>query len=250
MVPDEESVTDSGASRPDTEQERCLVTVGAQDGSEDPSRCDVKQGSVITFSYGDPTAAAVKEVVMPAPTKTAASPLPDVPAADKVSQPSVEEAALPAPADEQEAGMLSEGTETPPSSPTAGELGDLIGAAGGGAVGLIAAVIAVVGGTAAFKLWTNIANNRHEQAMKKLDIEHANAGLGGAQPPPCQTAHQALVADIKALQAKVADLEGRAAKVEKATAGFNPAVDVDDLDDRVTALEKSFRRKARGDGGN
>ena len=143
----------------------------------------------------------------------------------------------------------AEHVEVPATTPSAGELGDLISKSGGGAFGLIAALIAVVGGTAGFKLWTKISEQKHEQSMKKLDIEQANAGLSGAQPPPCQAAHHTLVADIKSLQGRAAALEARVEKLEKASAGFDPSVDVGDLEERVEVLEKAFRKKARTSGG-
>jgi hypothetical protein len=148
-----------------------------------------------------------------------------------------------------EATATTEHVEVPATTPSAGELGDLIAKSGGGAFGLIAALIAVGGGTAGFKLWTKISEQKHEQSMKRLDIEQANAGLSGAQPPPCQAAHHTLVADIKSLQARAAALEARVEKLEKASAGFDPSVDVGDLEERVEVLEKSFRKKARTLGG-
>lgn len=149
----------------------------------------------------------------------------------------------------QEKAANNEHLEVAPASPSAGEIGDLIGSAGGGAVGLAAALIAVVGGTAGFKLWTKISEQKHEQSMKKLDIEQANAGLQGAQPPPCQAAHHTLLAEIKSLNVKIAEQETRLAKAEKASAGFDPSVDVGDLEDRVEVLEKAFRKKSRTVGG-
>lgn len=146
-------------------------------------------------------------------------------------------------------GTTAHETQMDAPSIATNEIAQLVQSAGGGAIGLAAALIAVVGGTAAFKLWTKISEQKHEQSMKKLEIEQANAGLSGAQPPPCQAAHQALVAEIKGIQAKVAELEGRTGKVEKSTAGINPSVDVDDLEDRVKVIEKSLRRKAPASGG-
>ena len=133
----------------------------------------------------------------------------------------------------------------PASAEATQQLSELMKSSGGGAIGIIAALIAVVGGTAGFRLWTKISEQKHEQSMKKLDIEQANAGLSGAQPPPCQTAHQTLVADIKSLQGEMGALKMRFEKVEKKSSGFDPAVDVGDLEDRVEALEKSLRKKAR-----
>lgn len=157
--------------------------------------------------------------------------------------------AVDAPAGAEAPVASAERTEMPVTSPSAGELGDLISQSGGGAIGLAAAMIAVVGGTAGFKLWTKISEQKHEQSMKKLDIEQANAGLQGAQPPPCQAANHALVADIKSIRAHLAEHDARLAKVEKSSAGFDPSVDVGDLEDRVEALEKAFRKKSRTSGG-
>ena len=161
-----------------------------------------------------------------------------------------EAAASPAAAPAAEATpVLSAHEEQPVNEPASAEatqqLSELMKSSGGGAIGIIAALIAVVGGTAGFRLWTKISEQKHEQSMKKLDIEQANAGLSGAQPPPCQTAHQTLVADIKSLQGEMGALKMRFEKVEKKSSGFDPAVDVGDLEDRVEALEKSLRKKAR-----
>jgi uncharacterized protein HemX len=141
-------------------------------------------------------------------------------------------------------------TEVLADSPSPSEIGDLIAASGGGALGLAAALIAVVGGTAGFKLWTKISEQKHEQQMRKLEIEQANAGLQGAQPPPCQAANQAVLAEIKGLHARLASQEARLEKVEKSAKGFDPTVDVGDLEERVEVLEKTLRKKARAtDGG-
>jgi uncharacterized protein HemX len=203
----------------------------------------------MTFYYEEPKdVAPSKEKVMEPKTVVPNSDAP--PAAAPAA-----ELAAPAPSGAggavagAEAPSTAEHVEVDAASPSAGELGDLISQSGGGAVGLIAALIAVVGGTAGFKLWTKISEQKHEQSMKKLDIEQANAGLSGAQPPPCQSAHQALVADIKALQGSAASLEARVEKLEKASAGFDPSVDVGDLEERVEVLEKTFRKKARATGG-
>lgn len=135
-----------------------------------------------------------------------------------------------------------------PESPSPADLGALMQSAGGGVLGLVVVVVAVLGGTQGFKLWTKIAEQRHERELKRLEIEQANAGLGGAQPPPCQTAHQALVAEINALKGGLTEHHGRISRVEKATAGFDPGVDVADLDSRVDAIEKSLRKKTRTGG--
>lgn len=224
--------------------------------AEQLSGCRVQTGTILRLEDGGDGGEGNPDLPISAP---AASPLPlprpppiyPLPQGNNVepvltpdATPTAPAPALPAPAAE-EAPVASELVEQTSTSPTAGELGDLIASSGGGALGLAAALIAVVGGTAGFKLWTKISEQKHEQQMKRLDIDQANAGLQGAQPPPCQAAHHTLLAEIKAINAKLADQEARLAKTEKASSGFDPSVDVGDLEDRVEALEKSFRKKAR-----
>ena len=242
-------------SSTDVVTDPCSVNVGTDLSSNALPGCDLKAGQVLKFYYEDQGAPATSEenIVNPTiPSTVAAAPAPEVHA-------SAPDDAAPAPAptagdvagshSDAQAPATNEHTEVPATGPSAGELGDLISQSGGGALGIVAALIAVVGGTAGFKLWTKISEQKHEQSMKKLDIEQANAGLSGAQPPPCQAAHQTLVADIKALQGSAASLEARVEKLEKASAGFDPSVDVGDLEERVEVLEKTFRKKARATGG-
>lgn len=235
----------------------------------DGSLCEVKPGT--SFHLEDEGEQEEQAAAPPLPTLTTPPPalprpsLPELPVRKSLEPtPTADVAPTPAPVDvnaptadgtaNAAAGATApvapnSHTEVAPTSPSAGEIGDLISQSGGGALGLAAALIAVVGGTAGFKLWTKISEQKHEQSMKKLDIEQANAGLQGAQPPPCQAAHHALVADIKAIRAHLAEHDARLAKVEKSSAGFDPSVDVGDLEDRVEALEKAFRKKSRTSGG-
>ena len=85
-------------------------------------------------------------------------------------------------------------------------------------------------------LWQRMSEQRHEQAMAKLAIEREMAGLQGAQPPPCQTAHAKLLKDIEAL-------EKRLGKVEKRSA--SPTLPADfDADDLIARVEKLEKAKA------
>ena len=206
---------------------------------EEAQSCLVNPGTTLRHEDVEPAPTP------PRPTKKAMDPKPTTP--DEVPAVAPEADAPVAASSEPEAALTAH-EEQPSDAPAtaSGEIGDLLKSSGGGAIGIIAALIAVVGGTAGFKLWTKISEQKHEQQMRKLDIAHANAGLGGAQPPPCQAAHQTLVADIKSLQGEMGALKMRFEKVEKKAAGFDPGVDVGDLEDRVEALEKSLRKKARG----
>jgi hypothetical protein len=77
------------------------------------------------------------------------------------------------------------------------------------------AVVAVAGGGAAFKLYSQIAKQRHEERNN-----HA----------PCA--------------ARIAELEAKLAKVEGATLNLG-GVDVDELLERIEKLEKAAKAKRK-----
>ena len=97
------------------------------------------------------------------------------------------------------------------------------------------AALAVVGGGAAFKLWTKMSEQKHETRMKELELEAQKAGLNGAQPPPCQVKQTEV-------DAKLAALEARLGKTEKASAALPADFDGEELEKRVTKLEAAMKR--------
>ncbi len=97
------------------------------------------------------------------------------------------------------------------------------------------ALLAVVGGGAGFKLWTKMSEQKHEQKMKMLELESQKSGLNGAQPPPCQTA-QAQV------EARLAALESRVVKAEKASMAMPDGFDPEELESRMGKLEAAVKR--------
>ena len=105
---------------------------------------------------------------------------------------------------------------------------------GGGGVAIILAILAVVGGGAGWKFYQKFAEQKHEQAMKKLEIEAKAQGLNGAQPPPCQAANAAI-------EAKLSALEGKLVSIEKKTSSFSADFDSEDLEKRVIKLEKKVK---------
>ena len=109
---------------------------------------------------------------------------------------------------------------------------------GGGGVAIILAILAVVGGGAGWKFYQKFAEQKHEQEMKKLELQAQAQGLNGAQPPPCQAANAAL-------EAKLVAIEGKITSVEKKTSSFSAGFDADDLEERLIKLEK----KAKGTAG-
>ena len=105
---------------------------------------------------------------------------------------------------------------------------------GGGGVAVILAILAVVGGGAGWKFYQKFAEQKHEQAMKKLEIEAKAQGLNGAQPPPCQAANAAI-------EAKLSALEGKLVSIEKKTSSFSADFDSEELEKRVIKLEKKVK---------
>ena len=97
------------------------------------------------------------------------------------------------------------------------------------------AALAVVGGGAGFKLWTKMSEQRHETKMKELELEAQKAGLNGAQPPPCQVKQTET-------DAKLASLEARVKKAEKAASAVPAGFDGEELEKRVVKLEAAMKR--------
>jgi hypothetical protein len=108
---------------------------------------------------------------------------------------------------------------------------------GGGTIAVVLALVAVVGGGAAWKFYQKFSEQKHEQAMKKLEIEAQYQGLNGTQPPPCQAANAAIEARLVAMDAKLAS-------VEKKTSSFSAGFDADDIEERIIKLEKKLKSTA------
>ena len=102
-----------------------------------------------------------------------------------------------------------------------------------GTLGLLLAIIAVVGGGAAWKFYTQYSEQKHEQKMKQMDLQAKANGLAGAQPPPCQTANAKIQAELKEMKAKLANVDKKLAL----TADF----DADLLERKVKKIERRLR---------
>lgn len=105
---------------------------------------------------------------------------------------------------------------------------------GGGGVAIILAILAVVGGGTAWKFYQKFAEQKHEQEMKKLELQAQAQGLNGVQPPPCQAANAAIETRLSAIDAKIAS-------VEKKTSSFSAGFDAEDLEERLVKLEKKVK---------
>lgn len=149
----------------------------------------------------------------------------------------VEAAPAPAPVE-----TLTATTAPAPAAPTPQDVAGLVDAGGGGAVGIAAALIAVAGGGAAWKFYSQRSEQAHELAKERLKMEQAAAGLNGAQPPPCQAANVALEQKLAALTARVEAAEAAAKKGASLSADF----DADALERRVQRLAKAVKDLQEG----
>lgn len=97
------------------------------------------------------------------------------------------------------------------------------------------AALAVVGGGAGWKFWTKMSEQKHEEKMKQLELQAQAQGLGGAQPPPCQ-------AKQVEIDAKLAVLESRVSKAERTSIALGDDFDPEDIQKRITVLERAMKR--------
>ena len=148
-------------------------------------------------------------------------------------------------------------TEAAP--PAVADLSGLQNLAGGNStVMVILALIAVAGGGAGWKFYQKFSEQKHEQALKKLEIEAQMAGLNGVQPPPCQAASLKVQAELdsvrgelrsngeahKKLQEQIDELSQKIAKFEKKAASmFSADFDAEDVEDRLKKIEKALKAK-------
>lgn len=102
-----------------------------------------------------------------------------------------------------------------------------------GTLGLLLAIVAVVGGGAAWKFYTQYSEQKHEQKMKQLELEAKANGLGAAQPPPCQAANAKIEVELKEMKAKLANVDKKLAL----TADF----DADLLERKVKKIERRLK---------
>ena len=123
--------------------------------------------------------------------------------------------------------------ETQPD-PTANSLNQIAQTTGGdSSLTLMLAMLAVVGGGAAWKFYTQYSEQKHEQKMKQLELDAQAAGLAGAQPPPCQAAKIKLEAELQEVKAKLEGLDRKLA--------FTADFDADLLERRMKKLERKIQ---------
>jgi len=206
--------------------------------AEQLRRCDIPQGFVFSIPYHDqepsimdPTVPPIQPAAQPAPV---AAPVAAAPADQAPSQDSN---TAPAP---QPSGITEAVVEQPIPQNISDDLTKVVGAAGGNSgLAVILALLAVAGGAAGWKFWTKLSEQKHEQKLKEMELEAQKAGLNGAQPPPC-------VVKQAEVDAKIAALEARVGKSERASLALPDDFDPEEMDKRIRKLElASVKAKAK-----
>ena len=124
-------------------------------------------------------------------------------------------------------------------APTPDEIVKIAENADGGTVGVVLALVAVLGGGAAWRFYSQHskqkaeieakrAEQEHELAMRRLDLE---AQTANASPPPCLAKHAEIEARLSSVESKSASLT--------LPAGF----DADEMSDRLDKIEKALKPK-------
>jgi uncharacterized protein HemX len=203
--------------------ERIWLNTGT---AEALSGCVLPEGVVFSFSYNEeplmPETLAPADTVLPEASGAEQSSSPNAPAHKAAEVPAVLDVVA-APAQAQTPESTSEGTSevAADAPPDLSQIGAL---ANGDPVLMIAlALIVVGGGTAGWKFWSTLSEQRHEQAMKRMEIDAQKSGLAGAQPPPCQAANAELRKEIASLEAKVARLDKNVKSVSSNLDSFDEA---------------------------
>lgn len=181
--------------------QRIWLTLGTADWLSD---CRIPEGTIFSFSYNEDRMPETETPVAPAnqPVPTPAGDAAAAPVAP-VEAPVAPVVAAPAHAQAAPTEALTEALTEAPA-----DLSQLEGLAGDNPVLMVVLALVVVGGgTAGWKFWNKFSEQKHEQKMKMLEIEAQQAGLAGAQPPPCQTVTAELKKEIASLETKVGKME-------------------------------------------
>lgn len=194
--------------------------------------CEIQQGANVQIFYVENK----KEKTKKEKQEIKMEPKQEV--VEQVAQPAVEapkavvETPVAAPVAETQAT-----TAEPAAAPF--DVNQLTQSAGGGpVVAIVLAGIAVLGGGAAMKFYKQFSEQKHEQAMKKLELDAQSQGLNGAQPPPCAAQNAVVEGRLVAMEAKLVSME-------KKTSSFSADFDASDLEERIEKLEKKAKTGGR-----
>lgn len=208
-----------------------VVVVGSDPRvAEGVEKCAVAPGAVLAFPIEAPPP--------PLPPEVFVEPVPSHPLAGDAAVAAAPVTLAPAaPASP----ALSPVVEQPAAAPNPQDIAALAQQSGGGMTGIAAALIAVAGCGAAWKFYSQRAEQQHELAKEKLKMESAAQGLNGAQPPPCQAANASIEQRLAALAQRVEAAEARAAAAEKKSSSLSADFDAEDVERRVKRIERRLK---------
>ena len=103
---------------------------------------------------------------------------------------------------------------------------------------VLLALIAVLGGGAAWKFYRQHSEQKHEQELQKLKMEAKSKGMEGDPPGPCQTVHAQLKAEVEELKNRLNKMDNKLS--------LNADFDGDEIERKVRKLEK-WRRSLEDD---
>ena len=217
-----DSGLDSGQDDCDVQPgQRIWLTVGTADWLRD---CRIPAGVIFSFPYNEDRMPEA-ETSVASPNQSTAAPAGDASAAPVAPVEATAPPMMAEPAHAQ-AVPIEALTEAP------ADLSQLEGLAGDNPVLMVVLALVVVGGgTAGWKFWNKLSEQKHEQAMKKMEIASQQAGLQGAQPPPCQAATAEMKKEIAALESKLS-------KLDRQTKALSTSISFDEDDFEKRLLKK------------
>lgn len=122
------------------------------------------------------------------------------------------------------------------------EVKSLVPASGDASMVTVAlAVVGVAGGGAAWKFYQSHSKNKHDEAMKRLEIEQQRGEKQDDQHKACDAARVALEARLTALTAKVEELVSRSGGASIGLGEFDP----EELEARLKRVEESLKVKGK-----
>ena len=160
-------------------------------------------------------------------------PVADAPPEDQAPPPNPEEADMPeeTPSPAETPAELAAYEAVDPAPNLAGDLNALAQTTGGDSLlTVILALVAVLGGGAAWKFYRQHSEQKHEQEMQRMKLEAKAKGMEGEPPGPCKEVHTQLKAEVEQMKSTLDKLERKMS--------INADFDGEDADRRIRKLER------------
>ena len=214
---------------------RCRIGRGERVSVTDPrlDKCSIEPGSVLYFEYSDEPIKKGR-VKMSDPKSLPVS----YPDAGPAIAPTVTQAPAPLPAP----AVAVPNTATDELSKLVPANGQMSG------LTVILAAIAVLGGGAAWKFYSQHSKEKHEQKMKELELRAAQSN---EQHPSCKTDSSNIHSELRKLSestsSNAASINDMSAKINRIESRFSPdmADNFDELETRLRKLERKLPRVGR-----